>query len=151
MVTLKFSKNSWHYKFISLFKERYFISDNICGYIRDFILSCFFALLSFCFIVTALYIMVVAPLMWGFVMWQLDMFIQPSTAAGVGFIMDIVALLIAGFHYLVVVVIPKHAEKKQLEAYEAMQNGKYKPRKDSFVKAVYNKFHDKTCAKIEFE
>ena len=30
-------------------------------------------------------------------------------------------------------------------------NGKYKPKPDSFVKAVYNKFHDKICAKIEFE
>ena len=151
MVTLKFSKNSWHYKFISLFKDRYFISDNICGYIRDFILSCFFTTSVLVMLCVALYVMVVAPLMWGFVMLQLDMFIQPSIAAGVGVIMDIVALLIAGFHYLVVVVIPEYAEKKRLEAYEAMQNGKYKPKPDSFVKAVYNKFHDKTCAKIEFE
>ena len=140
MVTLKFSKNSWHYKFISLFKDRHYISNNICGYIRDFILSCFFAILLFFALCVVLYVMVVAPLMWGFVMLQLDMYISPLKEAGIGLILDTCALIIFGFYYLLEVVIPAYAEKKRLEAYEAMQNGKYKPKPDSFIKAVWNKF-----------
>lgn len=149
MITLKFSKNSWHYKFIASMKETHYISDNICGYFWDFFFCCVTAALIFFGTVIALYVMVVAPLMWLWVIIQFG-YLQPHTEAGVGVIADIVALLIAGLFYLVEVWIPARAEKKRREEYEARKNGEYKPRQDSFVKAVWNKFHDKTCAKIEF-
>lgn len=151
MKPLTFSKNSWHYRFIAYMKNSHYISNNICGYFWDFIGSCMLALCVFFAVVIALYVMVVAPLMWVFVMLQFDMYVTSLPEAVIGLILDIIAMIFSVFFYLVEVVLPARAEKKRLMDYEAMQKGEYTPKHDSFVKAVWRKFHDKTCVKVEFK
>ena len=149
MITLNFSRNSWHYRFIASMKDERYISNNICGYFWDFVFCCLAAALVFAVVVIVLYVMGVAPLMWLWVSIKFG-YLDPHAEAIVGVFFDILAIHIAGFFYISDVWLPAYYEAKRLKDYAAMQRGEYKPKSDSFVKAAWKKFKNKTCARIEF-
>lgn len=131
MKTLKFSKNSWHYKlarFGDEFSERN-LSD-ICSYTRAFLWGTFLFLLFVTFMLGIIFIHGEAI---GYVaaMIAQGTFIEPDTLAGICLILY-GALFTIWFFTRAFIIVTEHKFKE-----------------DNFVVNAYHSFKDKYCVRVE--
>ena len=151
MVTLKFSKNSWHYKLASFGTSYdYFISDNLCKYCWQVIKGFAFGLLVLSFFTVILYCAIVEPIIYLLVVYETGIWVMPTSPAlpiGLG-VWGAVFIILLG--HGIRVSYSKYKNNRRIAQYNAQREGLPQP-KDSFIVAVWRKFHDKTCAKLEFK
>ena len=144
MVTLKFSKNSWHYKLASFGTYDYFISDNLCKYCWQVIKGFAFGLLVLSFFTVILYCAIVEPIIYLLVVYETGIWVMPTSPAlpiGLG---------VWGAVFVILLGEGIRVSYRRIAQYNAQREGLPQP-KDSFIVAVWRKFHDKTCAKLEFK
>lgn len=131
MKTLKFSKNSWHYKlarFGDEFSERN-LSD-ICSYTRAFLWGTFLFLLFVAFMLGIIFIHGEAI---GYVaaMIAQGTFIEPDTLAGI-------CLMLYGAFFILCLI-----------TYTTKTVCEHKFKEDNFVVNAYHSFKDKYCVRVE--
>lgn len=150
MITLKFSKNSWHYRLASFGTDKV-ISDNLCGYFWQVLWGFIWFIWSSLCVILIAYCMLAEPIAYLLAVFNTGVWVRIDTFLLVGlccwaFILLIVAVSL--FYEL----SEKLKEKRRLAAYQRkFDKINEVERKDNFIVAIWHKVHDKTCAKLEFK
>ena len=148
MKTLNFSKNSWHYWVAEFGCFDNSVTDNLCGYIWQVIQGLFFLTWLTFIVVFFAYCTLAEPVVYLYTVYQTGIWVKPDDFLQVGIGLWCGIILFTIFS-AIAHTLSNYKEKRREARYNELYNGIPAP-KDSFIVAVWRKFHDKTCAKIEF-
>ncbi len=142
MKTLKFDKDSWHYK-LANFGGVWYIEENICGYTRQVIRGAFLAMLVLCVVEFFLFLCVASLLIVLISYIENGIFFIDSPIY-VAFISGVTIDIVVLFGYLNIEFQIQDKIKEKL--FTSNDNKK----KSNFIVEGYRAFKEKTCVRIEF-
>lgn len=140
MNTLKFSQNSWHYRFIKRYttREDYQLSD-ICAYTRGFLVAAFYALLAFAGITLLAFAGTQVLVGIAFSLWNGLWIFSP--------VAEIAMAALAGVSLLFGSLFAYCWAENYLD--ERRKERMIRGEPDGFVTNAYKSWKDKWCARVE--
>lgn len=151
MRSLKFSTKSLHYRLALLWCDdnRHMISNNICGYFWQVLLGSIVAIVLVGVVIFISSLAVIFPLVYLVVALQTGIWFDTPTEVVAGLCIDAIVIFVV-ICAMIGSCIEACKERKRERDYQRMMAGEQIIKNDSFIVEIYNKFKNKTCAKIEF-
>ena len=148
MKLLKFKRTSIHYQLALLWCDDYpnNISNNICGYSWQVLLGAIEAIGLILLAAVFLSLTIVLPSVYLVVYLETGIGFNPPSEVIAGLTLDTLIIFIA----LCGIVSHYYTEYKQSRHNRQKLGNQPTIKNDSFIVEIYQKFKNKTCAKIEF-